>query len=279
MTHDDARDILPLQALGVLEGAERAALEAHLAECASCRDALADEVRVVDALAYVPEQLKPRPELKARVLEVTKTKAHVLEFKAPPTAPVAAPTSATAAPKASLWPWLVAAAAAAVAVSSTVGLMRARAELADLRAEIVAVEAQLAEADQRTVRATAEVRVQQQALDVLASPDLVRTTLDGLPPAANARAQALLSPSRGTLVLSATGLPAPPPGRTYQLWAIVGGQAVSAGVFTPDADGLSRVIAPVAFNGPPAALAVTLEPEGGVPQPTGPKYLLGVPAN
>ncbi len=44
MTHDDARDILPLQALGVLEGAERAALEAHLVECASCRDALADEV-------------------------------------------------------------------------------------------------------------------------------------------------------------------------------------------------------------------------------------------
>jgi anti-sigma-K factor RskA len=279
MTHDDARDILPLQALGVLDGAEREALEAHLAECASCRDALADEVRVVDALAYVPDQVRPRPELKARVLEVARTKGHVLEFKAPPVAPVAIPPATGAALKASPWPWLVAAAAAAVAVASTVGLVRARAELADLRADIVAVEAQLAEADQRTVRATAEVRVQQQALDVLASPDLVRATLDGLPPAANARAQALLSPSRGTLVLSATGLPAPPAGRTYQLWAIVGSQAVSAGVFTPDADGLSRVIATVAFNGPPVALAVTLEPEGGVPQPTGPKYLLGVPAN
>ena len=121
--------------------------------------------------------------------------------------------------------------------------------------------------------------MQQQALDVLASPDLVRATLEGVPPAAGTRAQALLSPSRGTLVLSATGLPAPPAGRTYQLWAIVGSQAVSAGVFTPDADGLSRVIATVKFDGPPAALAVTLEPEGGVPQPTGPKVLLGVPAN
>jgi anti-sigma-K factor RskA len=278
MTHDDARDILPLQALGVLEGAERQALEAHLAECASCRDALADEVRVVDALAYVPEQLTPRPELKARVLDVARTKAQVLEFKAPLT-PAAVPPTAAVASKASPWPWLVAAAAAAVAVVSSIGLVRARAELADLRSEIVAVEAQLAEADQRTVRATAEVRVQQQALDVLASPDLVRTTLAGLPPAANARALALLSPSRGTLVLSATGLPAPPAGRTYQRWAIVGSQAVSAGVFTPDADGLSRVITTVAFNGPPVALAVTLEPEGGVPQPTGAKYLLGVPSN
>ena len=52
---------------------------------------------------------------------------------------------------------------------------------------------------------------------------------------------------------------------------------MSAGTFTPGADGLSRIIAPVAFDAPPAALAVTLEPEGGVPAPTGPKYL--VPAN
>jgi anti-sigma-K factor RskA len=273
MTHDDARDLLPLQALGVLDGAERQALEAHLADCASCRDALADEVRVVDALAAVPDQVKPRPELRARVLDMAKPRGQVVEFKAPPVAGAAPPAPS------SFMPWLVAAAAAAVAVATSVGLVRARAELADLRAEIVAVEAQLAQADERTVRATAEVRVQQQALDVLASPDLVRTTLDGVPPAANARAQALLSPSRGTLVLSATGLPAPPPGRTYQLWAIVGSQAVSAGVFTPDADGLSRVIATVAFDGPPAALAVTLEPEGGVPQPTGPKYLVGVPSN
>ena len=51
--------------------------------------------------------------------------------------------------------------------------MRARAELADLRAEIVAVETRLADADQRTTRATAEVRVQQPALDVLSSPDLI----------------------------------------------------------------------------------------------------------
>ena len=272
MTHDDARDILPLQALGVLEGAERAALEAHLVDCASCRDALADEVRAVDALAHVPEQVRPRPELKARVLEVATARGQVVTF---PARPQAEPGVAR------FWyaPWLVAAAAAAVAVATSVGLVRARAELADLRAEIVAVESRLADADVRTQRATTEARVQQQALDVLASPDLVRTILAGVPPAAGARAQALLSPSRGTLVLSASGLPAPPPGRVYQLWAIVGSQAVSAGVFTPGADGLSRVITTVAFNGPPAALAVTLEPEGGVPQPTGPKYLVGVPAN
>ena len=49
MTHDDARDLLPLRALDVLEGADRTALDAHLAECPACREAFADEVRTVDA--------------------------------------------------------------------------------------------------------------------------------------------------------------------------------------------------------------------------------------
>ena len=92
-------------------------------------------------------------------------------------------------------------------VAPSVGLVRARAELADLRAEIVAVESRLADADQRTTRATAEVRVQQQALDVLASPNLIRHSSTGVPPAEGARGQALLSLSRGTLVVSASGLP------------------------------------------------------------------------
>ena len=49
---------------------------------------------------------------------------------------------------------------------------------------------------------------------------------------------------------------------------------MSAGTFTPGADGLSRVHRTVALDAPPAALAVTLEPEGGVPAPTGPKVML-----
>jgi anti-sigma-K factor RskA len=48
----------------------------------------------------------------------------------------------------------------------------------------------------------------------------------------------------------------------------------------PDARGRSQLVADVpALTTRPDALAVTVEPEGGVPAPTGPKYLLGVPAN
>ena len=51
--------------------------------------------------------------------------------------------------------------------------------------------------------------------------------------------------------MSARGLPPPPPGRVYQLWAIVGGTPVSAGTFVPGADGTSRVIAQVSLDAAP----------------------------
>ena len=62
--------------------------------------------------------------------------------------------------------------------------------------------------------------------------------------------------------------------------AAAGGQAISADTFVPDARGRSQLVADVpTLTTRPDALAVTVEPEGGVPAPTGPKYLLGVPGN
>lgn len=79
----------------------------------------------------------------------------------------------------------------------------------------------------------------------------------------------------GTFV--AGGLPIPPPGKTYQLWVIAGGKPVSAGVFTVDPrSGVARVrVAPL--SAPADTFAVTIEPEGGLPQPSGEMYLAGKP--
>lgn len=59
-------------------------------------------------------------------------------------------------------------------------------------------------------------------------------------------------------------LPTPKPGTQYQIWAIVDGQPVSAGVLTyQDQPQWGRTIA-----GQPGAFAVTLEPAGGSAAPT-----------
>jgi anti-sigma-K factor RskA len=112
---------------------------------------------------------------------------------------------------------------------------------------------------------------------VLAAPDLARIDLAGQPTAPSASARAFWSRSQG-LVFTASNLPPAPAGRVYQLWVLSSQPApTSAGLLRPDAAG--RVTA--AFKTPPdlpqpVAMAVTLEPDGGVPAPTGDKYVVGV---
>lgn len=71
-------------------------------------------------------------------------------------------------------------------------------------------------------------------------------------------------------------LPAPPSDKDYQLWYVTKDAKISAAVFRTDAQGrtvLRLALPPKALAGL-AATAVTLEPKGGSPQPTGDKFYL-----
>jgi anti-sigma-K factor RskA len=78
------------------------------------------------------------------------------------------------------------------------------------------------------------------------------------------------------MVFAANNLPPLPAGRTYQVWLVAGGPPVSAGLVEPDESGRSIAIfrTPVDVTGP-VTVAVTIEPAGGVPAPTGAFYLTG----
>jgi anti-sigma-K factor RskA len=117
----------------------------------------------------------------------------------------------------------------------------------------------------------------QSALGVLAAPDVARIDLAGQPVAPLARARALWSRNRG-MIFSVTDLPPLPEGRVYQVWVVTSGAPVSAGLLTPDASGAGSAYFDTAPDiPPPVAVAVTLEPAGGVPAPTGEQYLVGKP--
>jgi anti-sigma-K factor RskA len=66
------------------------------------------------------------------------------------------------------------------------------------------------------------------------------------------------------------GLADLPDGRTYQLWRLDGGRATSIGLLDPD-DGATAIDA----QSPDARLAITEEPSGGSPAPTGPVVATG----
>jgi len=69
-----------------------------------------------------------------------------------------------------------------------------------------------------------------------------------------------------TKVVYATNisLPKAPEGKQYQVWAIVNGKPVSAGLL----DEKKGVVEPMRIFDQAEAFAITLEKEGGVPSPT-----------
>ena len=71
-------------------------------------------------------------------------------------------------------------------------------------------------------------------------------------------------------------LEAAPAGKSYELWVVpANGAPISAGVFTPVPGQTDHWMMDMPEGLVPKAFAVTIEPAGGMPQPTGPKVLIG----
>lgn len=236
---------------------------------------------VVDALGRAVPPVTPPSELRARVLAAAAREPIEPRDTATTDVDSPAPPRATGTPArqgtSSLWPWLAAAAATIVAVGTSLGWISARGEVARLQATIESLRANATALLNVRAEFERERTDRERAAAILSAADVTYTALDGVAPAGTARARAYISPSRG-LFFAAEGLPPLPDGRTYQLWTIVRGAPVSHGVFDLPADGRAQVLAQ-APPGPIDAVAVTIEPAGGVPAPTGDKVLVGLPAN
>jgi anti-sigma-K factor RskA len=89
---------------------------------------------------------------------------------------------------------------------------------------------------------------------------------------------AVYSATSGKLVFTASNMPTPPPGKTYELWILPasGSAPIPAGTFTPDLLGNAAIIFPPLPNHAQAGgFGVTVENEGGSDTPTLPIILSG----
>jgi anti-sigma-K factor RskA len=248
--------------LGSLDRDERVAFEAHLAGCSECAAEVRSLQQVADALAQGVPQRTPRPELRHRVLQ------SLGKAPSPEVSRHGLSQAARWFPLAAMIVLATGIGAYAVRLQTRVSILEGRLEQALLQASA----AERAVADARRVSGELE-----SAMGVLAAPDLVRIDLAGQAVAPQASARALWSRARG-MVFTASNLPALPAGRVYQVWVVTGQAPVSAGLLSPDPTGTGLTY----FNTPPdipppAAVAVTIEPAGGVPAPTGDMYLVGKP--
>lgn len=100
-------------------------------------------------------------------------------------------------------------------------------------------------------------------------------SLHGLAPAPNANAKVIWMKNSGEVYLDPSNLPETPAGKQYQLWAIVDGKPVSAGMVVLTHDGKTAHVQKMKTIGKVQAFAVTLEDEKDNPTPKGPMYAMG----
>jgi anti-sigma-K factor RskA len=270
MTHDELRELTGAYALGALSEADRHALEAHLPACDECAREVRELAAVAGGLAYAVPQVDPPAALRARVLGAAAAQdpARVAPSRSD------AGDAAVAPARTSMLPTWLAAAASIAAVAFGLYAMT-------LRERVGRLEEQLRDATARAEGVERQLQVAQSSGDrarqiagVLDAPDLRAIELVGQAGAPSASGRAYWSRSRG-LVFTAANLPAPAAGRQYQLWVIpAGGKPVSAGLLD-FSDGRTVALVDPAIASGVGAVAVTLEPAGGVPQPTTEPLLVG----
>ena len=272
MSHDEASESLAAAALDALPADEQAAVLAHAATCPQCgpelealRQAMAElgnstpPVRA-PASADVEQRLK---RIRMRLL------ARAQADRAPIDISVA-PKASGATRRSGMGAWLALAAAIVIVVlllnqgrSTTAALAQANQKAAAATAALDTAQAKIAQ-DQREIKD-------------LTGPS---TEVVGLNTAGAAEATALMfwDKTNNNWAFYAHHVAPLPPGKAYQIWLITPTQKISAGTFTPASDSSVEVHATYAL--PPNALkgvAVSEEPTGGAPQPTGRIVIVGSP--
>ncbi len=277
-------ELLPAYALGALDGEDLRDLESHLGTgCEVCRRELDLWQGDLEQLAASVEPVTPSEETRQRVRrlagiapQVSTAVPPAAKETAAPTAPPARADRAGRRPRPARWALLAAAASVLITVGSLWRQARLGNELDRLGTERDRLALQVSALDQQLGLARAESQRMAESLAIISAPGAQAVRLAGLGPTPQASGHTFVSPERGEAVFYAANLPAPAPGKTYQLWWIQDGKPVSAGVFGVDAHGSGSLrVAHVPPAGQVQAWAVTVEPEGGVPAPTGDMVLKG----
>jgi hypothetical protein len=239
MTHLDIQESLGVFALDAIDDDdERRTIEAHLAVCDECSEEVAEHREVVSKLAATERWAPPGlwDGIATQLVEPETADAAGLAEVVPLRRP---------------WLRMASIAAAMVLVGSAAVVQTARLDRAsdDLRAA-------------QALAAAAEVRAARPALAQVASsavadPGAQLVSLDASD--STAKAIIVLMPD-GTGYVTQHTLEPLPADRTYQLWAIVDGRVISAGVLGPNPGTVPFHIDVAGFEG----FAITEEVAGGV---------------
>jgi anti-sigma-K factor RskA len=239
-------DMVAVYALGALTPDEARAVSEHIALCAECRAEYKALRPAADAVGFSAEE-------RLDDAQSARLKSTLMQRIRPAAASRAAVERDVPRRRAPIWPaYLVAAAAIIIAIINILTTVDLRAELSSSRDRI----AQLAQQNESELRAQARDR--EMIADLVAS-DSKKFAVPG----------GEIITRNGRLYMTMDNLQPAPAGRVYQTWTLArGAKTVTPSVtFVPDKSGIAVVALPVSAKNV-VAVAVSVEPTGGSPQPT-----------
>jgi hypothetical protein len=249
MNHEEAVELLGAYALDAVEPVEAAELGEHVATCPRCREELATHRQVAAMLGNVGGAA---PDHLWDAIESSIGSDEARGARREPVSPVLAPIqpiSHRQKPKRSI------AGRVAVAVS-----VAAAAAIAVLGIQVAHLNKQVTQARHTASAGDLSRAAESALLDPSATRIPLKTTLG------HQVVAEVVTTASGSGFMFNQGLPALPASRAYQLWALSGGKAISAGV-------LGAHPATVAFTygqaSAAAGFALTVEPAAGSVTPTG----------
>jgi len=239
------QDFYAPYALGILGAEESRQLEEHLrASCPQCTPGVRDAVEESLIMGMAVPLQNPPSRVKEQLLaRVARTRADVSDA----------------------WRWLAIAAMLMLAVLVPIGSRR----IMHLKNELAAEREANTGLQQRTSLQQRMLQRQEMIMAYLRESNAALVPLKATSKDLTSGANAVLAP-RGMLLM-VHNLPEPTSDKTYQLWAIPDRQKpVSAGIFRTDQKGeaIVEVTSLPAGANKKMVFAVTLEPAGGMPQPT-----------
>jgi anti-sigma-K factor RskA len=238
--------ILEAYALGELTSEERTSVEQNLSQYSELRKELeaieeAQEKLLMRAGIPVNENLKEK--IFKRMEQ--KSSAKIIELRSEQTG---------------IWKW-VAAASITVALVTTYLAFEYRSRWHQARELAIAME----EKSQQIASQYNRVKNMEEELQIVADPDMKKVVMHGTNNAPEAMATVYWGESSEHVYVKVNKLKELDSNNQYQLWAIIDGKPVDAGVFDANDDGMVKM---KNIGKGATTFAVTIEPRGGNTSPT-----------
>lgn len=261
--HPTRPEDFDLYALGALDDAERKAFESHVASCADCAEKLAAARGRIAILAFAAPPVAPSPGVKETLMRQV-----IASAEGPRGSPARTKSEPAGGGIFARW-WAVLVPVASAFALATVLLWlhneQLNRQLADLRNTVEQQKHELAETHHQA--------------DLIAARETLVVPLWSQKGAqeghGEGHARVLYNAKEGMMTYDGW-LPSAPADKSYQLWLVpMNGAPISAGVFNPKNGEMSHMMMKLPAGVTAKEFAVSLEPVGGMPHPTGPMVLVG----